>query len=153
MSLFGDQGEQSENIERVGVRIGRSVEQFWELRLKGEQVFHVDDLLHWVRTMVSEDIAPDSPGRIMRDMRKKGAINYQCIDRRDSRYRALPLGCPVVAPKPVTRPPSAATQVAQYRVLLGDIERWLRARGDELAAERIVVRLSEIEGDRESQSD
>jgi len=36
-------------------------------------------------------VAPASPDRILRDLRSRGLINYQVINRRASRYRFLPV--------------------------------------------------------------
>jgi hypothetical protein len=48
--------------------------------------FHVEELRRFVISRVP-DIAPDSPGRILRLLRREGRLDYVVIDRRDSLYQ------------------------------------------------------------------
>ena len=53
--------------------------------------FHADDLLLYVLDYVP-DVAPDSPGRILRQLRQEGKLYYVVINRRESLYQFRPLG-------------------------------------------------------------
>lgn len=82
--------QQQEHLERVSDRIAGSIIGFFATRAVGSE-FHVDAL----RIHVAGEcgiVAPDSPGRIMRAMRKRGAINYRVINRAQSRYRIITKG-------------------------------------------------------------
>ena len=57
------------------------------------KAFHAEDLRQYV-LMFAADIAPDSPGRILRELRLEGKLNYVVIDRRDSLYQFRPVGVP-----------------------------------------------------------
>jgi hypothetical protein len=50
------------------------------------QTFHVEQLRRYVDAHVHE-IAPDSPGRILRQLRQLRQLNYVVIDRRNSLYQ------------------------------------------------------------------
>jgi len=52
--------------------------------------FHVEELRQHVLAWVP-DIAPDSPGRILRELRQIGQLNYLVVNRRQSLYRFLVL--------------------------------------------------------------
>jgi hypothetical protein len=82
-----DKGER----ERVYARIAPLILDFHAL-FAGE-LFHVEQLRQYVRTQVP-DIAPDSPGRILRALRLEGALNYVIINRRQSLYQFRPLDPP-----------------------------------------------------------
>ncbi len=76
----------AENLERVLVRIGPVVLAFCrEILRQGRPQFHMMELTAYVRRCVGE-VAPDSAGRILRDLRKSDALNYRLISRRDSLY-------------------------------------------------------------------
>jgi ribosomal protein S25 len=47
--------------------------------------FHVDDLRQHVLGQVAQ-IAPDSPGRILRLLRERGRLDYIVLNRRQSLY-------------------------------------------------------------------
>lgn len=57
----------------------------------GPRHFHNQDLLVYVRTHIGEAIAPDSPGRILRELRQRRQLNYRVVNRRASQYEFLPL--------------------------------------------------------------
>lgn len=82
--------EQSENIARVRSRIAGLVVAFWRERLAGKRQFHMDELREYVGAAVGK-IAPDSPGRIMRDLCQDGVINYRVVMRSESLYEAMEL--------------------------------------------------------------
>ena len=50
------------------------------------KAFHAEDLRQYVM-MFASDVAPDSPGRILRELRLEGKLDYVVIDRRDSLYQ------------------------------------------------------------------
>jgi len=50
--------------------------------------FHIEDLRRYVLEFApSGAIAPDSPGRILREMRLEGKLNYVVLNRRQSLYQ------------------------------------------------------------------
>lgn len=78
--------DQREQLERVSSRIAALIVAFCAERLASGRVdFHAADL----RAAVSEHVttAPGSADRILRDLRKRGAVAYVVIDRRASLYR------------------------------------------------------------------
>lgn len=78
-------GEQDAHLERVNARIGATVLAFCRETQKPD--FHMEELMRFVRARIGA--APDSPGRILRDLRQRGAINYIVLNRRASLYRLL----------------------------------------------------------------
>jgi hypothetical protein len=84
--------EQRENIARVHAKIAPVIAAFFHERGIGSQ-FHVDDLRRYVARRYAV-IAPDSAGRIMRDMRVKQWVDYEVVNRRASLYRITSLGEP-----------------------------------------------------------
>jgi len=88
-----DRGER----ERVYARIAPLILDFHTLY--AGQLFHVEQLRQYVRSQVP-DIAPDSPGRILRALRLEGALNYVIINRRQSLYQFR-----AVEPPPTSEPP------------------------------------------------
>ena len=89
--------EQDENIDRVRGRIGVTVREFVEHALASKDpLFHADDLRRVV-IAVHGWSAPASADRILRDLRRKGLLNYKVVNRRGSLYQAL-------APPTLTQP-------------------------------------------------
>ena len=74
--------EQAENLDRVRTRIHSVVTDFCREHV-GNQ-FHMVDLTEYVRERAH--IAPDSPGRILRDLRRTGILDYEVLNRRESLY-------------------------------------------------------------------
>lgn len=91
--------EQAANLDRVSAKIGPVVRAFcrWRWRV-GRVDFHMAELTAFVRDRSA--IAPDSPGRILRMLRRAKQIDYVVVSRRDSLYR-------LVAVDGVTERPSA----------------------------------------------
>jgi hypothetical protein len=89
-------GEQSENIRRVGMKIGHRIVSFWQGRLaSGEPQFFMQDLVDYVQAgFAPASVAPDSTSRILRQLRLRGLIDYEVISRSNSHYRLLPLEYP-----------------------------------------------------------
>ena len=78
--------EQGEQLERVKGRIEKAIAEFFRYRTtNGALEFHADDLRDWVADRVGT-VAPDSPGRIMRIMRRQQSINYEVSNRARSLY-------------------------------------------------------------------
>jgi hypothetical protein len=84
--LFAWGDSQGEHLERVRSRIGWVVIEFCE---EG-RYFHAQDLRDFVVERLK--VAPASPDRILRDLRQRGLLNYEVIDRRASYYHVLPVG-------------------------------------------------------------
>jgi hypothetical protein len=75
-----------ENLERVIVSIGPVVLAFCRQILgEGRPQFNMRELTSYVRRCVGE-IAPDSPGRILRELRQKNQLNYKLVSRHASLY-------------------------------------------------------------------
>jgi hypothetical protein len=79
----------------VTERIGNLVMAFYKERLATNPEFHAQDLVTYVLGAVT--VAPNSPTRILQDMRKRGVLNYELLSRRQSFYRFLPLAAAVAA--------------------------------------------------------
>ncbi len=76
----------AENLERVLVKIGPVVLAFCrEILSQGRPRFHMMELTAYVRRCAGE-VAPDSAGRILRELRQHDALNYKLISRRESLY-------------------------------------------------------------------
>jgi hypothetical protein len=71
--------------ERVYSRIAALILQFRDE--DPSATFHVEDLRQYVLERVVEEIAPDSPGRILRLLREEGKLDYVVINRRQSLYQ------------------------------------------------------------------
>ncbi len=77
----------TESLQRVIVKISPVVLAFCrEIVRQGRPRFSMRELTAYVRRCVGE-IAPDSPGRILRELRGTGALQYTLISRRESLYR------------------------------------------------------------------
>ena len=89
---FSGSPEQKENIARVSAKISPIIATFFHERGVGSE-FHVDDLRRYVARRYAV-VAPDSAGRIMRDMRTRHWVDYEVVNRRASLYRITSLGQP-----------------------------------------------------------
>jgi hypothetical protein len=79
--------EQTDNLDRVSARIGLAIRGFYHYRREtGERLFFVEELRRYVIAEVGI-IAPASPDRVMRLLRKQGVIHYTVVSRRESLYR------------------------------------------------------------------
>ncbi len=90
--LFGDTPvtfrgppEQRENIARVHHKIAPAILDYFQAHGVGYE-FHVDSLRRWIAARYP-GIAPDSAGRIMRDLRQSGVLDYEVVNRRQSLYQ------------------------------------------------------------------
>lgn len=87
-----DRSRQQKEIGRVSTRIAAAIRSFCRKRLQaGPTTFHADELREWVRLKVGQ-VAPDSPGRILRQLRQRGEISYELVSRSGSEYRLLKTG-------------------------------------------------------------
>lgn len=77
---------QQRNLNRVAGEIAPYVLAFCKAKGDGAK-FHMSELTAYVRARAG--IAPDSPGRILRDLRQKKQINYRVINRAESLYELL----------------------------------------------------------------
>jgi hypothetical protein len=50
----------------------------------------MSELNSFVASRLGVYFAPDSPGRILRLMMQAGAIHYEVVNRKDSKYRIIP---------------------------------------------------------------
>ena len=77
-----DWAEQRDNLDRVAGKLSGPILAFCRQRRE----FHMQDL----RDYLSEhccNFAPDSPSRILRQLRLQGAVKYEITNRRQSAYR------------------------------------------------------------------
>jgi hypothetical protein len=72
-----------EERRRVYSRIGPLIMAY--ARDHVGRAFHAEDLRQYVLELAPE-IAPDSPGRILRELRLNGQLDYVVINRRQSLY-------------------------------------------------------------------
>ena len=72
------------NLQRVKDRIGDVVWRFCKARVG--RSFHAETLVRHVMAFTPK-CAPDSPSRILRDLRKAGAVSYVVVSRAQSLYR------------------------------------------------------------------
>jgi hypothetical protein len=73
--------------ERVASRIAGAIFDFFWDRPAGFQ-WHADELLGHVEKLVGK-IAPDSPNRILRQLKRQRQINYHVVNRSQSLYEFL----------------------------------------------------------------
>lgn len=78
---------QEKEIERVSSRIAESILSFARARLQMKRPeFFAEELRTWIRQSVGE-VAPDSPGRILRQLRQQKRLAYEVVNRAESKYR------------------------------------------------------------------
>lgn len=80
LSLFNDS---SDDLKRVKEKIAAVILRHYRPGLH----FHMAYLTKAVMSKCAFPVAPDSPGRIMRMMKKQGLLNYTLISRPGSLYR------------------------------------------------------------------
>lgn len=74
------------NLRRVKLAVSATIRAFLMERGEGKQ-FSMVELTEYVRAR--HPIAPDSAGRILRDMNQRGEIAYQLVSRSKSLYRVV----------------------------------------------------------------
>ncbi len=78
--------QQDKQLQRVVPKLQDVIIQFLKRKLKTiKQEFHAGELCIYCLNKVN-DIAPDSVSRVMRELRKRGIIDYEVIDRKNSLY-------------------------------------------------------------------
>jgi hypothetical protein len=78
---------QTANLKRVAAHIGGIILSFCKDKIsKGTPYFHAAELRDHV-AKVAPWVAPDSPSRILRDLRQRGAVKYKLVSRAKSFYR------------------------------------------------------------------
>ena len=88
-------GSDRQERARVRSRIGSLILYFCrELQARPSMSshndeFHMEELRRWVEERVGGKIAPDSPGRILRELRGKRFLNYRVLNRRQSLYQLV----------------------------------------------------------------
>lgn len=82
--------EQTENITRVRETIAPHIVNF--IKEHEGREFHNADLQKYVSEHVNGFVSPESPGRILRDLRANGKIDYKLVSRSQSLYRATAVG-------------------------------------------------------------
>ena len=76
--------EQQENLDRVMSRIGQAIVRFCRLHRR----FHAGEL-HAFVLQETGAAAPASADRTLRDLRKRGLIDYMVLNRRESLYQVI----------------------------------------------------------------
>ncbi len=86
LPLSEPRAAQRRHLRRVSSALATPILAFCAARLaSGDATFHMADLVQAVGASAS----PDSPSRILRDLRQKGAVNYEVVSRRESLYRLM----------------------------------------------------------------
>lgn len=85
-------GFQVKHLKRVSENLEATVLDFCKKRLqRGVPSFFAASLNVYVAREHDTDVAPDSPGRILRKLRRDGLVNYT-VDRARSRYTLIHCG-------------------------------------------------------------
>lgn len=79
------QQRQPRELKRVKTKLETFVMEWCRLHLFA--VASAQDLLRYVTMRSQSPIAPDSPGRILRQLRAAGQVSYDVVCRRASTYR------------------------------------------------------------------
>lgn len=115
---------QTEHLERVRLRIQSLILQYQDIVGFGS-TWHADNLRDFV--IAGAQVAPGSPDRILRDLRKRRVLNYRLLDRRQSLYQFAPLPAPPqaapVRPRRRPSPPSSPAQMSLFDAELDEV--WL----------------------------
>lgn len=74
-----------QHLERVSSRIRPAI--LWFCAHTG--VFHMEELRQFVAKATENHIAPGSPDRILRQLRKEGLIDYRLLSRQKSLYQIV----------------------------------------------------------------
>jgi hypothetical protein len=83
-------GSDHQERARVRSRIGKLILEFCGYN----PTFFMQELTSFVERRVGGHLAPDSPGRILRQLRQQKLLNYTVVSRRQSLYRIVPLKRP-----------------------------------------------------------
>ena len=89
--MTSDQQERA----RVRSRIGKLILEFFRHNNSNTfRTFHMELLRKYVEMGIGGKVAPDSPGRIMRQLRQQGELHYTVVSRRQSLYQIEPVQRP-----------------------------------------------------------
>lgn len=92
LSFLPPRETQDDNLERVATKIAPLVMEFcrqiWADAKRSLPQFHAVELTAFVRRRM-DGLAPDSAGRILRELRKRGRVDYKIVSRRDSLYQLM----------------------------------------------------------------
>jgi hypothetical protein len=83
LTLF-EYAEQRDELERCTSRLSKAVLAFCRSHV-GEE-FRADDLRAYVAQVCGAS-APDSASRVLRDLRARGLVSFEVVNRRASLYR------------------------------------------------------------------
>lgn len=78
--------DQKEQLNRVRSKVALAILEFFGTLQHGD-TFHAQQLRDHVASLVP--VAPASPDRILRDMRQRGELDYEIVNRRESLYRKV----------------------------------------------------------------
>jgi hypothetical protein len=76
--------EQPAQLARVAGKTAAVIIEFFSTLSVGQD-FHADELRQFVAQRLT--VAPGSPDRIMRELRRHGEVSYQVVNRAKSLYR------------------------------------------------------------------
>lgn len=83
--------DQPAHLSRVSAKIAGLILAFTSARLAAGAIFlrfRMGDLLAFVRA-ADPTIAPDSPSRVLRELRARGLVSYRVVSRRESLYELV----------------------------------------------------------------
>ena len=80
-----EQCTHAENLGRVHSKIATAIAWFFRRRRPGSK-FYLSALTAHVWS-IAPAVAPDTPRRVLCEMRQAGTLDYECLSRRDSLYR------------------------------------------------------------------
>ena len=72
-----------QHLERVKSRIGLLVLEF----CRKHRTFRMENLRNFISSETSGHVAPASPDRILRQLRREGFLDYRVLSRKESLYR------------------------------------------------------------------
>jgi hypothetical protein len=80
---------QAENLERLSTKIAPAILDFYRAKYDAAVPvrFHMEELQRYIRERFPT--APDSPSRVMRDLRQRKLLDYKVISRRASLYEII----------------------------------------------------------------
>ena len=89
-------GNDREERARVRSRIGKLILEFCARQTSLGASFYMEELRKFVEMSLvpGNHIAPDSPGRILRQLRQQRHLDYKVISRKESFYRFVPVERP-----------------------------------------------------------
>ena len=85
MPLFDEQ--QAVELARVKLNIAPLLLKWFEGKKPGDEFFISEPTQYVWRT--APQVAPDSPRRVLSELKDDGKVNYKLVKRSESRYRVL----------------------------------------------------------------